>query len=87
MRSKMTQQVYLRFQPVGHHCNCQSSNDEVACPMCFATGKNFERERIIKLLEVEMEPSLGENGKCIYAKHYRDVCNCEIIALIEGENK
>lgn len=46
----MSQQVYLRFQPVGHFCNCQSSNNEIACPACFANGRNFERKRIIDLL-------------------------------------
>jgi len=46
-----------------------------------------ERERIIKLLETDMEHAFDENGKCLYEKHYREVCNCDLIALIKGENK
>ena len=49
-------------------------------------GRAEERERIIKLLEAEMEYALGDDAKCIYSNHYREVCNCEVIALIKGEN-
>lgn len=44
-------------------------------------------ERIIKLLEQDMEHAFGNDGKCTYEKHYREVCNCDIIALIKGENR
>ena len=53
--------------------------------MRFAMSK--ERERIIKLLEADMEHAFGEDGECVYTKHHREVCNCDIIALIKGENK
>ena len=52
----------------------------------FCEAKTEERERIIKLLEGEMEHAFGEDGKCVYEKHYREVCNCDLIALIKGEN-
>ena len=50
-------------------------------------GVQSERERIIKRLEADMEHAFGEDGKCVYEKHYREVCNCDLIALIKGENK
>ena len=53
----------------------------------YQAGQKAERERIIKLLETEMEHALGDDGKCLYVNHYREVCNCDLIALIKGENK
>lgn len=43
-------------------------------------------ERIIKLLETDMEHAFGDDGKCLYTSHHREVCNCDLIALIKGEN-
>ena len=53
----------------------------------FRDGIADEQSRIIKLLEVDMEHAFGEDGECVYEKHYPEVCNCEIIAFIKGENK
>ena len=57
------------------------------CSDCWVTARDAERERIIKLLEAEMEHALGDDGRCLYTNHYREVCNCDMIALIKGENK
>ena len=54
---------------------------------CTAFGISAERERIIKLLEADMEHAFGDDGKCLYTIHLREVCNCDIIALIKGEKK
>lgn len=54
--------------------------------MVRLTETQIERERIIKLLE-EMYYNKDENGNCIYTDHYPECCNCDIIALIKGENK
>jgi hypothetical protein len=51
--------------------------DEDVCPVCF--GESLERERIINLLE---------NPKCKPNDHdYINGCNCDVIAIIKGENK
>ena len=65
------------------------STDQVAMIIADAREDAIvgERERIIKLLEADMEHAFGEDGECVYTKHHREVCNCDIIALIKGENK
>ena len=50
-------------------------------------GRQEEQERIIKLIEADMEHAFGDDGECVYTNHHREVCNCDIIALIKGENK
>jgi hypothetical protein len=60
-------------------------NAPQACWQCEPALK-FEQKRIIKLLE-EQYDNCDENGNCIYIKHMPECCNCDLIALIKGENK
>jgi len=57
--------------------------------MIWRNGRNNgiheERDRIVKLLE-DMYHNKGEDGNCIYTKHFPECCNCDLIALIKGEN-
>jgi hypothetical protein len=56
-----------------------SKQTQVVGDFAYAMGVSDERERIIKLLE---------NPKCKPNDHdYNDGCNCDAIALIQGENK
>lgn len=48
----------------------------------YGQGVYEERERIIKLLEVECERPLDPKWE-----HYRETCSCSQIALIKGEKK
>ena len=67
--------------------NCNDDLIEQFYFLCKEEAKQEAEERIIKLLEADMEHAFGEDGKCLYDKHYREVCNCDIIALIKGEQK
>ena len=71
---------------VPHGIRNISNNEAKLIKQALSAGAYMERERIIALLEADMD-NLGDDGKCVMTNHYPESCHCEIIAIIKGEQK